>query len=105
MKTAIGFAGRTNGDFPYVNVARFRLKDGRTVEIDRDSTEWTVRGGRFRMDWLDCYFWGEGHCGADEPHYLTEEDCRALSGAKLVEIEIEEDADEGFFLTVEEFFV
>ena len=54
--------GKTNHDYCMVNTAIFHLKDGGTITIDRDETEYDVcpiDGGEYNLSmlWRGCYLW------------------------------------------------
>lgn len=93
----ITFLCKTNHDYPYVNVAHFRLKSGEMVTVDRSETSWDYNPdtGSLYMAWHGCYIWD----GEEERRIPS----GALKDAELLELEIEDDAPDGYRLTVEEY--
>lgn len=73
----------------WVNAAIVELADGRTVTVDRDETEFTVDNGNVSMQWNNCYIWD----GEQAEYNITEE---MFEGARVKEIEVEDDADEEY---------
>lgn len=94
----IYFEGKTNSDIPYINGAYFRLKSGREIFVDRNSTEFTVEDdGNITMTWKGCYEWVEEWTGEYTEVLLTEE---MLKDASFIGLEIEDDAPEEYFFTI-----
>ena len=72
-----------------------RLKDGREITLDRDQTEYTVNeDGTMTMEWLGVYIWN-----GENPDYTISKDM--MNGAKIISIDIEEDADPDYELMVD----
>ncbi len=90
----ISFTGRQKGsDVPYLNLAVFRLPDGKRIRVDRDETDYDFEDGDLSMEWRGCYVWD-----GEKPDYdITPE---ALKDAVLEEVEIEDDAPEGYSFTL-----
>ena len=86
--------GRTNHDYCMVNTAIFHLKNGGTITIDREETEYRITDGDLSMLWKGLYVWafnsvsiGSGD-GRIYPHTSL---IRLLEGATL-ELSLEDDA-------------
>lgn len=96
----IEFSAKTNKDYVMINTATFKLSDGRTIIIDRDITEYTNEDGNLEMLWRGCYIWAINDDYLDEPLYLEyEEFVKLMEGAELVELYLEDDADEDYTVT------
>ena len=86
------FRGKTNSNTVMINTMTFRLPDGNEVIIDRDYTGYGIdKDGNLGMTWKGCYFWD-----GKEATYFTEDDEEKLAVAELVNVDIEDDAPEGY---------
>lgn len=99
----LGLNVKTNKRIPMINVAICELSDGTRLTIDRDTTEYSseiMNDGTYeqRMLWKGCYVWD----GEDET-YLTKGFPAGIT-LKLVELELEDDADEDYYVEVEDWF-
>lgn len=76
---------------PYLNQAVFRLKDGSEIKVDREETEYSYEEDKERLEmaWNNCYIWNGKECDHDI-------DPEMFKGSVLKEIEIEDDAPEGY---------
>lgn len=97
----LGFNVKTNESVPMINTAIFELPDGTRITIDRDETEYAseiMEDGSYkqRMLWKGCYAWN-----SDGATYLAQS---LPIGTKLVKLEPEDDADEGYYVEVESWF-
>ena len=92
------FYGNTNRDYVMINTIVFRLKTGEEVTVDRDYTGYNIdEDGNLGMTWKGCYFW-DGNIAK----YLTEKDEKELTEAELVGVDIEDDADEDYYVVINE---
>lgn len=57
--------------------------------------------GTFSMTWRNCYVWENGECNVEKASRLAESD----EDFKLADVEIEEDADDGYDIKIDEFVV
>lgn len=102
----ICFTAKTNKDYVMINTAVFQLKCGIRVTVDRDRTEWGIEDGKLAMEWRECYLWEVNDIGVfDAPAYLNEYGAELFEGAKLVELNLEDDADSDYEVTDIEFFI
>lgn len=102
----IEFLAKTNKDYLMVNVARFELAGGGTLTIDRDETEYTIEDGNLSMLWRDCYIWEINGVSLEECLVINNDAFEELmDGAKLIELELEDDADDDYEVTDIEFSV
>lgn len=93
----LGFKAKTNKDYCMINGARFILKNGTEILIDRTWTNFEIEDGILNMTWDDCYLWEL--CGInifDKEAYLGDEMTRLLNNADLIELELEDDADDDY---------
>ena len=102
--------GKTNHDYCMVNTAIFHLKDGGTITIDRDTTEYVtqpIAGGEYNLSmlWRGCYLWainGRSFIKTENDRGIyqfdSEELTKLLEGATL-ELELEDDADEDYIIS------
>ena len=57
------FQCSSNYDYVAINTAKFKLKSGSTLTIDRKYTEWEKgNDGCFAMAWSGCYLWAIDDC-------------------------------------------
>ena len=94
----IHFTGTTNKDYVMINLIQCKDKNGNKFAIDRDATEYKIDNNQLDMTWHNCYFWDDN--GAI---YLTDEDYENLQDAVITDIEIEDDADVDYQVTITEF--
>lgn len=82
-----------------INMASFKLSNGETIYIDRDTTEFSCdRDGSFSMIWRNCYIWNSS-LGAI---YLDpEKDLELIKGSKLICMEVEDEAPENYNVHVD----
>lgn len=99
----IEFVGTTNKDYVMINIAKFKLKSGSVITIDRDTTEYTIENGKLDMLWRGCYMWAIDNWNIfDDETYITDADefAKLVDGAEL-ELELEDDADEDYEVKIE----
>jgi hypothetical protein len=102
----INFKAKTNKDYCRINTATFTLRDGGTVTVDRDETEYTIEDGVLSMTWNNVYLWKiDGVNIVDESPYLNDHFADFFSTATSVELELEDDADEDYSVTDVSFWV
>lgn len=90
------FYGTATVDICMINTITFLLSDGREVIIDRDTTEYTVENNNLSMLWRGCYIWDGGN-----KNYLdSESEINLFFNAKIIDIDIEEDAPENYNVTI-----
>ena len=95
----MNFVGKTNKDYVMINTLTFRLNNGKEVTIDREYTGYDIdEEGNIGMTWKSCYFWDEEHDDPNNPAYLTEDDEEELSASELIAINVEDDADDDYFV-------
>ena len=95
----IDFVCKTNKDYVMINVAKFQYPDGREVIIERGLTKYVLStDGTLNMSWHECYFW-DGNSAKP----LERDDYEELNTAKLVELEVEEDADADYRVDIVSF--
>lgn len=91
------FVAKTNKDYCMINLAKFRLKNGIEISIDRTYTMYEIENGNLNMNWEGCYLWELcGYNIFDKEAYLNDEMCVLLQSAELIELELEDDADEDY---------
>jgi hypothetical protein len=87
-----------------INTAKFRLKNGSVLTLDREETEWDVSDGTLYMTWNNIYVWEiDGAAIFNSETYVNEELRLLLKEAILLEMEKEEDAEPEYCLTDVEF--
>lgn len=99
----IEFKGTTNKDYMMVNTAKFRLKTGSVITIDRDETEFTIEDGKIDMVWRGVYLRAVDDFNiVDSDAYIkdAEEFAKLVIDGKL-ELELEDDADEDYWVNIE----
>lgn len=102
----INFFATTNHPYVRVNTVRFTLKNGSTLTIDRDSTEYTINDGVLSMVWNGCYLWAldDKNIFGDNGYHITDqyavEELYKLLDDATMELELEDDADEDYFVNV-----
>ena len=85
--------------YPYVNTITFRLKDGREITVDRDSTAWdSVGSNMYWMQWNACYAWD----GETMDYDLTK---NMFYYAEIIDIDIEDEAPEEWSIEINSFDV
>ena len=89
----LGFKGKTNSEFIYVNYITFEFKDGRQVNIDRNRTEYVIDNGGFEMIWKGIYIWD----GKKHDYKL---DTKLFDGAKIVHIDIDDEAPSNYGIDI-----
>lgn len=105
----ISFSCKTNKDYVMVNTLKVQLNSGSLLTLDRHNTEYSISdpdkaGERsLDMEWINCYLWAIDEenlwCGNKA---LIEEDCEKLfERARLIELELEDDADEDYYVSIE----
>lgn len=93
----LGFKAKTNKDYCMINSAKFILKNGTEILIDRTWTDFEIEDGILNMLWEDCYLWELcGYNIFDREAYLNDEAYGLLRTAKLIELELEDDADDDY---------
>ena len=86
----------------WLNTIDLEDSTGKRYVVDRDVTEFDIMpDGTFSMTWRNCYVWENGECNVEKAARLAE------SGEvfKLADIEVEEDADDGYDIKIDEFVV
>ena len=97
----ISFRCKTNKDYVMINTATFALAGGGTVTIDRNETSYSISDGILDMEWRDCYLWRINDVNVNEQCALFDGDADGLlDGAELIELELEDDADEDYEVAV-----
>lgn len=106
----IEFTGTTNKDYVMINTAKFKLKSGSVITVDRGETDWSIDNGRLEMEWLGCYIWAiddmnifdqEDEYGHPvNTYYAMTEFKKLVEGAEL-KLELEDDADEDYEVKIE----
>lgn len=97
----ISFKAKTNKKSCMVNIAKFHLKKGGTITIDRDASFYSITDGILEMEWSSPYLWEvNGVTLFDKPTiYFSDSDnlSQLLDGA-WVELELEDDADDDYYV-------
>ena len=94
----IVFKGITNYPYMMVNLLRLKLPDQTILDIDRETTEYSIdENGSFYMEWHRPYVWD----GEDMLPIPTD----SLEDASFFELEVEDDADEDYYVTVKHLIV
>lgn len=85
------FAVTQNNEMPYFNTAKFFFKDGASITIDRNTTEYCYDEtlGILEMDWSELYEWN-----GEKENY--DYDFELLEKAEKVELYIDDDAPEDY---------
>ena len=98
----IKFRATQNKDYVMINTITFRLKNGKCVTIDRESTQYESYKlcgiVNLTMVWEGCYFWDDEHNDPDNPAYITEKDVAEI--AELVSVNIEDEADDDYEVNI-----
>ena len=100
----IEFSGKTNKDYVMVNTAVFHLRDGGTVTLDRDETDYCIENGTLSMVWNNIYLWEINGVCFGVPMYPAEDMSKLLEGS-WVEQELEDDADADYIITDVEWII
>lgn len=97
----ISFRAKTNRYYVMVNTAVFELNSGIRVTVDRNITEWYVSPDHILdMEWSECYLWEVNDISIfNFPAYLNEDAAKLFEGAKLIALNLEEDADSDYEVT------
>lgn len=83
------------------NCLVLKHENGTTVRIDRDTTWYNIEeDGSFTMEWHSCYLWEIN--GDNVELYLTDDDTEYLKEYDFVELEVEDDAPDGYEVTIDE---
>lgn len=105
----INFLCKTNKDYVMINTLKIQLNSGSVLTLDRHNTEYSIsdsnKSGEYllNMKWTNCYLWAidEENLWCDD-EALIEEDCEKLfEGAKFIELELEDNADEDYYVSIE----
>ena len=90
----LSIVAKTNHPVPYINVLIIETKYGTKYVIDREHTEYSYdeETGVMTMDWHGTYIW-DSYVNRPVSEGLLE--C-----ASVIEIEIEDDAPEGYYFDV-----
>ena len=105
----INFSCKTNKDYVMVNTLKVQLNSGSVLTLDRHNTEYSIsdpdKAGEclLDMEWINCYLWAiDEETLWDDDKALIVEDCEKLfEGARLIELELEDDADEDYYVSIE----
>lgn len=116
----INFEGKTNHDYVMINTLKIQLQSGSVLTLDRKFTDYlslindttfdsfnpeeSASSGDFtlQMDWQDCYLWAiDGENLFAEEVLITENTGKLFEGAKLYELELEDDSDEDYFVNIQ----
>lgn len=93
----ISFRAKTNKEYVMVNTAVFELKCGIRVTVDRDRTDAKIADGILDMEWSDCYLWEINDISIfNSPTHLNENTAKLFEGAKLITLNLEEDAENDY---------
>lgn len=101
----ITFTGKTNKQYGMINLCRFRAKNGDIFAVDRTETDWTVNDGQLFMEWRNVYLWElNGDCPFDSEEaaweFPDEKLAAMLDGAELLEVELEDEADDDYMVCI-----
>lgn len=104
----IEFKAKTNKDYVMINTLQVQLYSGSYLTLDRHATEYVIeepdeKGERsLDMEWIDCYLWEIDEVNlCDEEFPLAEGFEKVFHGAKLVDLELEDDADEDYSVMID----
>ena len=75
-----------------LNTITIKRKDGKTVVLDRDETEYTLKDGNADIVFRGVYEWDE--------EAVYPENVELYDGAEIVDYYIEDDAPEGYDLKI-----
>lgn len=78
-----------------LNTITVKRNDGRTVVLDRDMSEYTLKDGEADILFRGVYEWD-----GEKEKYLTSDDVALYDGAEIVDYYVEDDADAEYYLTV-----
>jgi hypothetical protein len=96
----IDFTAKTNRPYCLINTAKFKLKNGSIITLDRKETEWSINNDCLSMTWKNVYIWEIDGCNIfDFEVPVNNELCALLNDANLLELEIEDDADSDYSVT------
>lgn len=95
----IQFTGITNKDYCRVNVAKFHLKDGGTITIDRNETCFTIENRQLTMEWSGIYIWDVNEWNIFDQIIEPSENLIFLLKGSWVELELDSDADLDYEIT------
>ncbi len=108
MNNKISFVCKTNKPYVALNSLNIRLRNGNTIILDRKKTQYEIRDGVLKMDWIDCYLWAindEFVFGTQSEAFLDGESypsiVRLFAGSK-VWFNLESEADEDYFCNIQE---
>lgn len=91
------FTARTNKNYCMINLAIFRLVNGTKIAIDRTVTDFEIEDGILNMTWENCYLWELcGYNIFDKEAYVNDEMAMILQSAKLIKLELEDDAEKDY---------
>lgn len=90
------FKGKTNKNYVKINTIAFLVNE-KLLTVDRECTTYTINGDNLYMVWSNVYSWD----GSNE-NDLTESE---IKDASLEYVEIEDDADSDYKLTITDWSV
>ena len=79
----------------YLNTITVRRNDGQKVVLDREETDYGLNYGIADIIFCKAYVWD-----GEKEQYLENSDLALYDGAELIDYEIEDDAPEGYDLTL-----
>lgn len=93
---SINFTAKINKDYCMINTAKFHLKNGGTVTIDRENTIFSIENGNLSMTWNEIFIWAiNDECIFCQNTYPSYEIVKLLDGA-WVEFDYEDEAVEDY---------
>ncbi len=103
----INFIAGTNKDYVAINTCIFTLKNGTEITVDRQETNYTINGKELAMTWSGCYLWAINGLNVfdgkpPKSECQDEESIRLLQSAVSARFELEDDADEDYYVGIAE---
>lgn len=97
----IYFECKTNHQIPYINIMTIISPEGNEIVIDRDTTEFSFdeNNNKMKMEWINPYIWD-----GEKPDYRIPDNV-FKKGCFVKEIEIEDDAPEGYECHIDKVYV
>lgn len=82
----------------WLNTITVKKKDGTIVELDRDTTEWSIGedGTSVHVEFLHSYEWDSDESKMNYNLHLED-----FEKSEMIDYMIEEDADEGYELSID----
>jgi hypothetical protein len=96
----IDFTAKTNRPYCMINTAKFKLKNGSVITLDRKETDWSIHNNILSMSWKNVYIWEIDGCSIfDYEVPVNNELWPLLNDANLLALETEDDADSDYSVT------